>query len=109
MRRHTSTEKRAQKARQSWGATLNGVDSVAAVFAKYTKGEAAEALPMLAGCTGLGNIALLPGPARVSANHSAAAETLSVLESLAVAHASAGCTAAAKNYFTVQAVLRLHM
>eukprot|EP00891_Asterochloris_glomerata_P001320 jgi/Astpho2/1320/e_gw1.00024.9.1_t len=39
MRRHTSTEKRAQKARQSWGATLNGVDSVAAVFAKYTKGE----------------------------------------------------------------------
>ncbi len=54
MRRHTSTEKRAQKARQSWGATLNGVDSVAAVFAKYTKGEAADVLLMLAGCTGAG-------------------------------------------------------
>ena len=93
MRRHTSTEKRAQKARESWGATLNGVDSVAAVFVKYTKGEAAEVLLTLACSTVLGEIKLLLGLTRVSAGCTAAAATLSVLDSLGMAHAPAGCTA----------------
>ena len=51
---------------------------------------------MLAGRTALGETESLPGPARVSSGRIAAAETPSVLVSLERAHASAGCTAAAK-------------
>lgn len=39
MRRHTSSSKRAEKAKQCWGASLTKVDDVAKVFVKYAKGE----------------------------------------------------------------------
>ena len=69
---------------------------MAAVFVKYTKGEAAELLLTLACSTLLGDIKLLPGLTRVSASCTPAAETLSVLDSLGMAHAPAGCTAAVR-------------
>lgn len=39
MRRHTSSSKRAEKAKQCWGASLSKVDDVGKVFVKYAKGE----------------------------------------------------------------------
>lgn len=39
MRRHTSSSKRAEKAKQCWGASLAKVDDVGKVFVKYAKGE----------------------------------------------------------------------
>lgn len=39
MRRHTSNSKRAEKAKQCWGASLNKIDDVGKVFVKYAKGE----------------------------------------------------------------------
>ncbi|CAD7703242.1 unnamed protein product [Ostreobium quekettii] len=39
MRRHTSSEKRAQKAREAWGDVLSSVDDVKQVFVNYCKGE----------------------------------------------------------------------
>lgn len=39
MRRHTSNSKRAEKAKQCWGASLNKVDDVGKVFVKYAKGK----------------------------------------------------------------------
>ncbi|CAD7703090.1 unnamed protein product [Ostreobium quekettii] len=39
MRRHTSSEKRAQKAREAWGDVLTCIDDVKEVFLSYCKGE----------------------------------------------------------------------
>lgn len=39
MRRHTSSSKRAEKAKQCWGASLSKVDDVGKVFVKYAKGK----------------------------------------------------------------------
>ncbi len=38
MRRHTSSEKRAEKAKAAWGTSLNSLQDVCAVFVKYTAG-----------------------------------------------------------------------
>ena len=38
MRRHTSSEKRQEKARAAWGSNLDSIDSIIKVFVKYTKG-----------------------------------------------------------------------
>ncbi|KAK9842600.1 hypothetical protein WJX81_008347 [Elliptochloris bilobata] len=39
MRRHSGSEKRREKARAAWGASLNSVADVVNVFVKYTSGE----------------------------------------------------------------------
>ena len=39
MRRHTSSSKRAEKAKQCWGASLSKIDDVGKVFVKYAKGD----------------------------------------------------------------------
>lgn len=39
MRRHTSSSKRAEKAKQCWGTSLNKIDDVAKVFVKYSEGK----------------------------------------------------------------------
>ena len=40
MRRHTGSEKRAEKAKAAWGTSLNSLQDVVAVFVKYTSGAA---------------------------------------------------------------------
>ena len=51
MRRHTGSSKRAEKAKEAWGASLNSLQDVCRVFTKYTSGEGASSL--LAPCQGL--------------------------------------------------------
>lgn len=38
MRRHTGSQKRAEKAKEAWGASLNSLQDVFRVFTKYTSG-----------------------------------------------------------------------
>ena len=38
MRRHTGSTKRAEKAKEAWGASLNSLQDVYRVFTKYTSG-----------------------------------------------------------------------
>ena len=38
MRRHTGSSKRAEKAKEAWGASLNSLQDVYRVFTKYTSG-----------------------------------------------------------------------
>jgi hypothetical protein len=38
MRRHTGSQKRAEKAKEAWGASLNSLQDVYRVFTKYTSG-----------------------------------------------------------------------
>lgn len=38
MRRHSTSTKRREKARQQWGDSLSSVDDIIAVFVKYTSG-----------------------------------------------------------------------
>lgn len=40
MRRHTSNEKRLEKAKAAWGAELASVADVSAVFVNYAAGDA---------------------------------------------------------------------
>ena len=44
MRRHTSSSKRAEKAKQCWGTSLNKVDDVAKVFVQYSEGKDVDQL-----------------------------------------------------------------
>ncbi len=39
MRRHTGSQKRAEKAKEAWGASLNSLQDVYRVFTKYTSGR----------------------------------------------------------------------
>ena len=39
MRRHTGSSKRAEKAKEAWGASLNSLQDVYRVFTKYTSGR----------------------------------------------------------------------
>ena len=50
MRRHTSSSKRAEKAKQCWGTSLNKVDDVAKVFVEYSEGELTDVLMRLQMC-----------------------------------------------------------
>ena len=45
MRRHTGSTKRAEKAKEAWGASLSSLQDVYNVFTKYTSG--ANSLPPL--------------------------------------------------------------
>ena len=44
MRRHTSSSKRQEKAKQCWGASLSKIDDVNKVFVKYAQGMPGLAL-----------------------------------------------------------------
>lgn len=50
MRRHTSSSKRAEKAKQCWGASLNKTDDVAKVFVKYSEGQCVLAASIIGCC-----------------------------------------------------------
>ena len=39
MRRHTGSTKRAEKAKEAWGNSLNSLQDVYRVFTKYTSGD----------------------------------------------------------------------
>ncbi|CAL5228752.1 g11938 [Coccomyxa viridis] len=45
MRRHTGSTKRAEKAKEAWGASLNSLQDVYRVFTKYTSGTGVSVLP----------------------------------------------------------------
>ena len=42
MRRHTGSTKRAEKAKEAWGNSLNSLQDVYRVFTKYTSGDAPQ-------------------------------------------------------------------
>ena len=42
MRRHTNSSKRAEKAKQCWGASLSKVEDVHKVFVKYAQGGSTQ-------------------------------------------------------------------
>ena len=50
MRRHTSSSKRAEKAKQCWGTSLNKPDDVNKVFVKYARGRLSAWVPYLLQC-----------------------------------------------------------
>ncbi|CAL8464700.1 g4235 [Coccomyxa elongata] len=45
MRRHTGSEKRAEKAKAAWGTSLTSLQDVYEVFTKYTSGTGVDVLP----------------------------------------------------------------
>jgi len=50
MRRHTGSAKRAEKAKEAWGTSLNSLQDVYRVFTKYTSGM--HAMPTASSQTG---------------------------------------------------------
>ena len=50
MRRHTGSQKRAEKAKEAWGASLNSLQDVYRVFTKYTSGGPYPACSMSVDC-----------------------------------------------------------